>query len=242
MIELTMLLPVLVPALFWAGYHYHKDRHLPEPAGHLVIALVLGAAAAVLAKGLYLSLEFVDLRYDAFELAATSTAGLFAYAFLAIGPIEELSKLVPFLVVIVRFREFDEPMDGIIYASFVGLGFAAAENLYYLQFLTPLEAMARGFASPVIHMLFASIWGHSIGAAHMQGTSIGIAAVRGFVPSAMLHGLYDFVVLLAPAFALPIAAAMIAIIWVWRLRILDAMHAEATGAARRIDRTGQPRL
>ena len=229
MIEVTLLLPVLLPALFWAGYHYYKDRHLPEPAGHLLLALMLGGGAAVLAKGLYVSLGLVGLRYDAFELAATSPAALFAYALLAIGPIEELAKLLPFLVVIVRFREFDEPMDGIIYASFIGLGFAAAENLYYLQFLTPLEATARGFASPVIHILFASIWGHQIGEAHMRGTSIGVAAVRGFAISAILHGLYDFIVLLNPTFALPVAAALIVVIWVWRLKLLEAMHVEATG-------------
>ena len=242
MIELTMLLPVLLPALFWAGYHYYKDRHLPEPAGHLVIALLLGGAAAVLAKGLYISLDFVNLRYDAFALAATNPLGLFAYALLAIGPIEEFSKLLPFLVVIVRFREFNEPMDGIIYASFIGLGFAAAENLYYLQFLTPLEAAARGFASPVVHILFASIWGHQVGQAHLRRTSIALAALRGFAISAVLHGLYDFLVLLNPAFALPVAAAMIAAIWVWRLKLLEVMHLEATAAGRGADERDQPRL
>ena len=29
------LLPVVLPILFWAAYHYYKDRHLPEPVGHL---------------------------------------------------------------------------------------------------------------------------------------------------------------------------------------------------------------
>lgn len=242
MIELAMLLPVVLPALFWAGYHYHKDRHLPEPAGHLLIALLLGGVGAVLAKGLYVSLDFVDLRYDAFELAATRPLALLAYALLAIGPIEEFSKLLPFLVVILRFREFDEPMDGIIYASFVGLGFAAAENLYYLQFLTPLEATARGFASPVVHILFASIWGHQIGQARLLGKSVAVAALRGFAFSAVLHGVYDFIVLLNPAFALPVAAALIVVIWVWRLKLLEAMHLEATTGGRGAGGQDQPRL
>lgn len=242
MIELAMLLPVLLPALFWAGYHYYKDRHLPEPAGHLVLALLLGGGAAVLAKGLYVSLGFVGLRYDAFELAATSPARLFAYALLAIGPVEEFAKLLPFLVIIVRFKEFDDAMDGIIYASFVGLGFAAAENLYYLQFLSPLEATARGFASPVVHMAFASIWGHQVGLARMRGASTGLAATRGFAISAILHGVYDFIVLLNPTFALPVAATLIVVIWVWRLKLLEAMHLEATAAGRDAAGSGnQPR-
>lgn len=242
MIELTMLLPVLLPALFWAGYHNHKDRHLPEPARHLVVALLLGAGAAVLAKGLYVGLGMVGLRYDAFELAATSPVGLLVYALLVIGPLEEFAKLLPFLVVILRFREFDEPIDGIIYASFVGLGFAAAENLYYLQFLTPLEAVARGFASPVVHMLFASIWGYQVGLAHVQGTSIGVAAMRGFAISAILHGVYDFIVLYNSAFALPVAAAVIVSVWIWRLKVLEAMHLEAAGVGQVAGGEAQPRL
>lgn len=80
---------------------------------------------------------------------------MLAYAIFAIGPIEEFSKLLPFVVIVLRLKAFDEPMDGIIYASFIALGYAASENLYYLQFLTPWEAAARGFAGPVVHILFA---------------------------------------------------------------------------------------
>ncbi|NNC77653.1 MAG: PrsW family intramembrane metalloprotease, partial [Woeseiaceae bacterium] len=224
----SMLMPVLLPALFWAGYHYHKDRHLPEPAGHLLLCFVLGGVAAVLAKGMYVSLGYFGLRFDAFELAATNLPGLFAYAMLAIGPIEELAKLLPFLLLVLRFSEFDEPIDGIIYASFIGLGFAAAENLYYLQFLTPIEAIARGFASPVVHIVFASIWGYRIGAARISGrTGVGVI-LTSFAIAALLHGLYDYIVLQQPFFALPVAAGIIVAIWIWRLKIMQKLHADAT--------------
>lgn len=230
-----MLLPVIVPVLFWAGYHYHKDRHLPEPAGHLLLSFVLGGLAALLAKGLYVSLGYLNLRYDAFELAATNLPGLFAYALLAIGPIEEISKLLPFLIIMLRFREFDEPMDGIIYASFIGLGFAAAENLYYLQFLTPIEAVARGFASPVVHMAFASIWGYRIGVAYVAGRPLIAAIAQGLLIAAVLHGIYDFIALQRPVFGLPIAAAIIVSIWVWRLLLLRKMHDQAVNSTGSVD-------
>ena len=48
---------------------------------------------------------------------------------------------------LVRFRDFDEPIDGLIYASFIGLGYAAVENIHYLDFLTPLESAARSFTA-----------------------------------------------------------------------------------------------
>jgi RsiW-degrading membrane proteinase PrsW (M82 family) len=50
------------------------------------------------------------------------------------------------LLIVLRFRSFDEPFDGIIYASFIALCYATTENVQYLQYLTPIEAIARGFA------------------------------------------------------------------------------------------------
>ena len=225
------ILPVLLPILFWSYYHYHKDRHLPEPVGHLVLTFVLGMLAAAVSKGLYIALGWVSLRYDAVLLADTSTIGLFAYSMLAIGPIEEFAKILPFVLVVIRFSEFDEPIDGIIYASFIALGYAAVENILYLQFLTPIEAAARGFASPVVHILFASIWGYTIGCAHLRGESLLVGIVKGFLLAAICHGLYDFIVLQNSMIAPPIAAVLIVAIWIWRLRLLRMLHEEAKSAS-----------
>lgn len=226
-IESLMILPVAVPVLFWAAYHVHKDRHLPEPPGKLLLSFVLGGAAATVAKGMYVGLGYVGLRYDAVALADTDLLRLFGYSLLAIGPIEEFAKLLPFILFVIHFDDFDEPLDGIIYASFIALGFAAAENLYYLQFLTPLESLARGFASPVVHIAFASVWGYRISTARVNGHPIVGAAITGFLLAALLHGAYDFVVLANPMFALPVAAAMIVTIWLWRLRLMRMLHREA---------------
>ena len=220
-------MPVVVPILFWAGYLYHKDRHMPEPPGNLVLCFVLGILAAGISKGMYIGLEPFGLRFDAVALADQDGIGLFAYAMLAIGPIEELAKLLPFLLIVIHLKAFDEPLDGIIYASFIALGYAAVENYHYLDFLTGLESAARGFAGPVIHMLFASIWAHWITRAWLAKKSIAVPALLGFLLAAGLHGLYDFMVLRYPVAALPIAAAMIASIWIWRLRLMHRMHETA---------------
>lgn len=222
-----MVLPVVVPLLFWGWYHYYKDRHLPEPVGHLVLTFFLGVAAAAVSKALYISLGWVSLRHDALQLADSSTLALFAYAMLAIGPIEEFAKMLPFLLVVLRFPEFDEPLDGIIYASFIALGYATVENLLYLEYLTPTEAGARGFAGPVIHMLFASIWGFTIGCAHLRGDSLFGGALRGLLLAAGLHGLYDFFVMQNAFNALPIAAGFIVVIWIWRLRLMRLLQDSA---------------
>ena len=47
-----LILPVVVPVVFWAAYHYHKDRHLPEPPGNLFLCFLLGFVAAGISKAL----------------------------------------------------------------------------------------------------------------------------------------------------------------------------------------------
>lgn len=225
--QILLVLPVVIPVLFWAGYHYHKDRHLPEPTINLLICFGLGLGGVALAQLMYEGLDPLGLRYDAVTLAAESPLGLLAYALLAIGPIEELAKLLPFVIVVLRFKAFDEPLDGIIYASFIGLGYAAAENYLYLDYLTALESAARGFASPVVHILFASIWAHWITRARLNQERIGTPLISGFLLSAFLHGIYDFLVLLNPVFALPAATTLIIAIWIWRLMLLHRMRHDA---------------
>jgi len=223
-----LILPVVAPVLFWAAYHYHKDRDLPEPPGNLLLCFVLGLLAAGLSKAMYVGLEPLGLRFDAVALAADNGHGLFAYAMLVIGPIEEMAKMIPFLLIVIRFKAFDDPMDGIIYASFIALGYAAVENYHYLDFLTITEAFARGFASPVIHIVFASVWAHWIARALLDGESVLRPAFLGFFLAAGLHGFYDFLVLRHAVLALPIAAALIATIWIWRLRLMQDMHEQAS--------------
>ncbi len=225
--HLLLILPVVLPVAFWAAYHYHQDRHLPEPAVNLAIAFVLGWVAIWLSKGMYAALEPLGLRYDAVALGHENPAGLLAYALLVIGPVEELSKLLPFVLVVMNFRAFDEPLDGIIYASFIALGYAMVENVHYLEFLTPLESAARGFAGPVVHILFASIWAHWITTARLTGRAIAIPLILGLLIAALLHGFYDFLVLLHPVSALPVAALLIAAIWIWRLLLMRRMHRDA---------------
>ena len=223
-----LLLPVVIPVIFWGAYHYHKDRHLPEPVGNLVLCLALGVAAAALSKGLYLALDPFGWRLDAVALAQTDGAALLRYAVFTIGPVEELAKLLPFLLIVLRLKALDEPLDGIIYASFIGLGYAAVENVHYLDFLSLAESIGRGFASPAVHIVFASIWAHLITDAWLAKRRVLGPALAGFAVAASLHGIYDFLVLRHPVAALPIAAAMIGAIWLWRLRLMHRMHEDAT--------------
>lgn len=215
-----LVFAVLLPLAFWFAYHYYHDRHRPEPVVNLLIALALGAAASCIAGLGYTSLGLMGLRPDVVALAATNLPGLFAVAVLSIGLVEEVAKMLPFLLVLVRLPDFDEPLDGVLYASFLAMGFALVENVYYLETLTLNQAVARGFAGPVVHMVFASLWGYRIGLARLTGGSVAGAALIWLPLSALLHGLYDFIVLAGGDWALVAASLLIAGLWIWRLALV----------------------
>ncbi|MDX1460239.1 MAG: PrsW family intramembrane metalloprotease [Xanthomonadales bacterium] len=224
-----MCLPIFAPIAFWAWYHYYKDRHLPEPVGYLALAFLLGMGSSYLAGWMYQSLDWFGLRRDALLLAETSRLGLLVYAVSTIGVIEELAKLLPFVLIVVRLPAFNEPVDGIIYGSVIALGFAAVENVQYVQFMTLPEAIARGFAGPVVHMVFASIWGYYIGRALLCGRTLWrvVPASLGF--TALVHGIYDFVVIAYEDILLPVAAFLILVLWLWRLALIRDLHLEPPG-------------
>ncbi|MCP4045965.1 MAG: PrsW family intramembrane metalloprotease, partial [Gammaproteobacteria bacterium] len=206
--------------MFWAGYHYYKDQHLPEPISHLLLAFGLGIGSFWLGLLGYEALGLLNLRYDAYHLAETNLPGLITYAILGIGLIEELAKMIPFVLFIIHWKSFNEPIDGIIYASFIALGFAAVENFQYLQFATNAEAWARGIAGPVIHIVFASIWGYYIGRAFLCRRNLTPVILVSAAGTAILHGVYDILVIAWPMSALPQAAFLIAAIWIWRLKLI----------------------
>jgi len=237
--HLLLLLPVLLPVVFWAAYHLHVDRHLPEPPGHLLLAFALGVGSFFIGMAGYRLLGVLGLRFDAFVLAETSLPGLLLFSVLGIGVIEEVAKLVPFLLVVLRFRELNEPIDGIIYASFIALGFAAVENFQYLQFMPPGAAYARGFAGPVVHMVFVSIWGYYIGRAWLKRQGVLRATVGSVAFAVLLHGLYDFVVIGLPQPGLPVAAALIVGLWIWRLFLIRDLHASYSPVPQTASGNGQ---
>ena len=213
---------IVGPALFWACYHFYKDRFEPEPLGYLALAYLMGIGAGLLASWGYTALDWFDLRYDAFLLAREDLWGLWWYSILAIGGIEEACKMIPFLVVILRWSHFDQPLDGIIYSSFIALGFASHENLFWLPALAPWEAVGRSIASPLVHVMFASIWGYAISRARFGAGSVVWAVFWGLGLSAVLHGIFDFITIGLPHWVKIGPPVLILAVWVWRMhRVRD---------------------
>ena len=158
MIVEIFLAGIIAPALFWTGYFYYKDRLRPEPLLKFGTMYLLGLATAFICLLFYGLLPRLGFPGDSsFLMMASGSLQFLAYCLIVTGPIEEFFKFLPFILFAVRFREFDEKTDGIIYAALIALGFASFENMRYLAFLDGFPLFGRAFASPLTHAVFASI-------------------------------------------------------------------------------------
>ncbi len=199
---LALALP-FVPGLLWLWFFYSRDKVQPEPKKVVLLTFLLGGLAAAPAVLGELAVEaFAPLTRE-IQLAVLAegrvpTAKLAALCFLVIGPIEEVCKFAAVRLYAARHKAFDEPLDGIVYASAAALGFASVENVIYVLSLESIQA-GTGFATLALravlavpgHVFFASFWGFALGRRLLPG------APRGLVPllvaaGAAVHGAWNF--------------------------------------------------
>ncbi len=162
------LFPMIVYAL---GVRWF-DRYEREPwlllAGTFLWGVVVAAGGAfvintVLGIGIFL--------VTGSEAAADLSTGVL------IAPVvEETLKGMAVLAVFLLFRsEFDSLLDGILYASMVGFGFAATENVYYIFEYGYVQSGMTGLLTLVFIRVFLVAFQHGF---YTAFTGIGLAAAR----------------------------------------------------------------
>jgi protease PrsW len=100
------------------------------------------------------------------------TLAPFQKALVLAGMPEEIFKVSIIAAVALRSRYFDEPMDGVVYGTAVGLGFATVENvLYVLSAKAGWESVAilRALLSVPFHGALGAIAGGYIARARFSG-------------------------------------------------------------------------
>ncbi len=163
------------------------DLYRPESRWMLLIATVLGAAC-MLAAG---EIQVLVIR------AVTSSGHLIsntALAWLA-GSTEEFGKLlVPLTLATLARRHMEEPIDGILYGSFAGLGAALAESVLVLGWNSPTPFLpAQEPIRLAGHLVMGGIGSFGVGLLIARSPRALIAIVASFAAAMTLHALWDVV-------------------------------------------------
>jgi len=215
---------IIGPAIFWIFYFYYKDRYRPEPIAYLGVTYIFGILTACACSRFYTILPLIGLPDDPSFMMESHRIQFLFYSIGVTGIVEEFFKFLPFLVIIAAFKSFDEKIDGIVYASVIALGFASYENMGYLVYMRGFELFGRAITSPLTHTIFSSIWGYTVGNARIYKKPILKASLTGILLAAFFHGIFNFFT--TSSVLRILAALVIFIIWVWRIRIMEKLSSE----------------
>ena len=188
-----------IPAVFWLGFFYLMDRHEPEPKPLVVGVCVLGALIAAPLADFVQYQAVPPVALEAHGLAAWS-ADRIVYAILIQGLAQEVCKYAAVRYTIYLSREFDEPMDGIVYMMACGTGFAVWVNYHRLSGQGHQVFLSTGAAQAVVttlaHASFAGALGYVMGRAKFSRRSApvrGALLMAGLLGAAALNGQFSVV-------------------------------------------------
>lgn len=185
----------ILPSILLVWYFRHNDEN-PEPAAVLWKTFFLGVLTVI----------------PVLIVAGPPAAYLKAYAdpfmrgvlkaiFTAALP-EEFFKFLVVVLFASRHKEFDEPMDGIVYGAVASLGFATLENILCVAQGGLGLAVLRALTAVPGHAAMGAIMGYYVARAKFGREPKASALAKGYFIPVVLHALYD-----APLLALNEGAA-----------------------------------
>ncbi len=197
----TVFLLFIVALVWWF------DRYDREPIHLVVMVFLYGAsvapAIALFAFGVFDSVVVSWISADSITFVGTTI----------LGPIvEECAKGAGILLVVFFTSKFDNPTDGVVYGTAVGLGFAVTENVIYglgagvqmTEVQSPVFLIAgRTLLSAGVHAVCSASLGGFIGHAVMTRSMIVRAnwTLCGLGIAVLIHASFNLTLMLAGPFS-----------------------------------------
>ncbi|SKA40672.1 Membrane proteinase PrsW, cleaves anti-sigma factor RsiW, M82 family [Chitinophaga eiseniae] len=183
-----MLLALAVaPGLAICLLMFVIDKYDPEPVGLLLKSFLLGMLCVALPLVFQLLASMYGFRETNDSLFDTA---LFAYGI--VGLSEELTKFLVLRFYAYPKSAFNEPLDGIVYAVMIGMGFATLENIAYVGQYGFSTGVARMFLSVPAHATFAILMGYYVGLAKFIPAERDMLLLKGLLIAVFFHGSFDF--------------------------------------------------
>jgi RsiW-degrading membrane proteinase PrsW (M82 family) len=183
----------ILPALAWLWFWRREDAAHPEPRRLIALAFFAGMCTVAVA---------IPLEQYVGSLLQSQTL-----TFTAWSAIEETLKFLAALLVIFWRKDYDEPIDAVIYMVTVALGFSAVENTLFLWsplagntiLQTIITGNLRFVGATLLHVLSSATIGVSLAISFYKPRSVKIVyAIGGVILAALLHSSFNFLILNTP--------------------------------------------
>ena len=185
----------LLSGFAWLIFYLQEDLH-PEPKRLIGLTFIAGAASAFFALGFEL---LVNRALTSFGVAYLSAVSLFALAL-----VEEGMKFAAAYLAVHKNRDFNEPVDAMIYMVVAALGFATVENIgalagggqSQLALASTIFAATslRFVGATLLHSLTSGLVGYAW-ARGVRDMKILPHVVVGLVIASVLHAIFNSLII-----------------------------------------------
>lgn len=175
--DILLVCAALIPAVALCIYIFKKDRVEKEPIGLLLGLLFLGGLICFPAAEIEgVLFDIFDMIFSPFTVEYEGELYLLGTTFkvynackyfIGVALVEEGLKFLILFFFTRKNKNFNSLFDGLIYAVFVSLGFAALENVFYVVENGWINALMRAVMSVPGHMFFAVLMGYYYSLWHM---------------------------------------------------------------------------
>ena len=209
---MILLLATILPSILIVIFFVKSDK-FKEPTSAILKIFFCGILITIPAF-------FLNTYLDAFWYNNFKVSEGLNSSFLTAAPVEESLKLSVLYFLVYKMREFNEPLDGVVYGVCASLGFATLENIYYVYVLADYYqtssmslAIIRSFSAVPAHAVFGVFMGYFF----MKYSFIkkGDNLVFAFLVPFTLHGCYNLFI----ASNFIISFILIIISWIIALRL-----------------------
>lgn len=212
-----MLLSGLLPAILLVIYIRYRDKQQPEPWSKIIKGVFYGLLSilvTVLITQIWNPLPFVLGLGWLYEVPIVR--GIFTSFYNAAIP-EETAKLLMLWLLLNNNKEFNQNIDGIVYAVCVSMGFAGLENVMYIfnDGEEPWQAIAivRSLFAVPGHYIFGVLMGFFYSIVYFRPKKYGKYKNMIWIAPVLAHGLYDSICFLGEELYLVGALIYIPLIW-----------------------------
>jgi RsiW-degrading membrane proteinase PrsW (M82 family) len=208
---------LLISTGIWVWILRRYDRLEPEPLKLLLGVMLWGGLMSVIPAIIFNSLADHLLGLTSFvsDPSRKISIPLALTTAVLIGINEETWKFLATLRLVRKLPEVDEPLDGMIYAMTVALGFAAIENLEYMARFGPGVIVTRSLLSIPIHLACGAIWGYGLARARFisKHKRYFTTVLPYLLAAAGVHAAFDFFVFLRTWTVFLVFPLLLFIIW-----------------------------
>lgn len=203
MIYIIFIIFGLAPSIVWLLFYLKKDKH-PESKRMVLKIFFYGIVAGIIAFLIEVYLSWMLVFFAERYVIALPILFFLINQFIIVALVEEFTKYFIVKKKALNSKEFDEPVDAMVYMIVAALGFAALENILILftigepLFVKDIALISsfRFLGATFLHALASGVIGYFMGLSFYHKENRKKLIFKGLVIATILHGFFNISIII----------------------------------------------